>query len=439
MDDYRKTVEYLYGLRLFGTKLGLNNIRRLLELEGNPQEGPDFYHIAGTNGKGSVAAILAELLTRSGFKAGRFTSPHLLDFRERIFLNGRPIPQSLVVELVHKLKKLIPAVVHSSGCTHPTYFEAVTALALLAFRRQEIEAVAWETGLGGRFDATAAVKPKVAVVTTIGLDHRTYLGGTIRKIAAEKAGIIKPGVPTVIGKLPPRAREVLSEGAQRAGSRLISAGSLFQARRVTAREGRMHFDLHTPRGKISGVELALFGRHQVENSLTALAAWWLGTDGGGEEVIRAALSQVSWPGRFEIRRFRNRTIILDGAHNPQGARALARALNLFGPENPPVWLAGILADKDTRGILRALLPATAEVVAVPPGGKRGLPPEELDELFRRENPERTIQLRNSVEDGLNACYRLTKPGGVILVAGSLRLVGQATCLLDGKKLERPPR
>nr|HPJ72230.1 Mur ligase family protein [bacterium] len=206
---YREALEYLYSLRLFGTKLGLDNIREVLRRLDHPEANIDFYHVAGTNGKGSTCAFLNSLLGLTRTRVGCFTSPHLEDFRERIRVDGKAIGKKEVCRLLERLAPVLEGVARAPGCAHPTYFEAVTALALCYFRERGVEAAVWEVGMGGRLDATNAVVPKVAVVTTVAMDHSAYLGNDLESIAAEKAGIVKSGVPTVTGDLPPEAQGVV--------------------------------------------------------------------------------------------------------------------------------------------------------------------------------------------------------------------------------------
>jgi len=296
LNNYQQAIECLYGLRKFGTKLGLNNIRCLLELLSHPEKGIDFYHIAGTNGKGSTAAILECLLRQEGKKTGRFTSPHLVDFRERIAIDSVPIAREEVIELIRELTPVILKVKQFAGCTHPTYFEVVTAMAALSFSRHKVKAAAWETGMGGSLDATNAIVPRVALITSIGVDHQAYLGNRIEEIAVEKAGIIKPGIPTVVGELVPKAMEQVRLICRSRGSRLIHASELFRAENIRAHGNGMVFDLDSPWGKLPRVEFSLYGRHQVSNCMVALAAWE-SAGGTGEGIVRKALRQVFWPSR----------------------------------------------------------------------------------------------------------------------------------------------
>ncbi len=447
--EYQATLDELYRLRLFGTKLGLNNIRRLLELLGNPQRELVFYHIAGTNGKGSTAAILQRLLMTTRRRVGLFTSPHLVDFRERIRIGGRPISTGEATAAIREILSLLPRVAASPGCSHPTYFEAVTALACLYFRRKETEAVVWEVGLGGRLDATNAVTPRVSIITSIGLEHQVYLGRTLDQIAREKGGIIKQGIPLVTAVPPGPARDRIIQICRSRRSPLVEVNKLYQARVVSRGVRGQVLAVTGPAGSFSGLFLPLPGDHQVANLLTALAAWERGesrASGIGPGRLKRALKSVSWPGRFEYFSGPPESVV-DGAHNRSGARACARALRDLLPERPLVLVLGVLADKDAREICRPFLSRSVRVIAVTPPSARALPAARLARVIRREAGERKVPvlIRKSLESALGYCYRLQETarrrGGevpIICIAGSLRLIGPARKFLSSNRGDNVP-
>ncbi len=441
MAEYRAALAELYRLRLFGTKLGLNNIRRLLELLGRPERGLSFYHIAGTNGKGSTAAILQRLLMTTRRRVGLFTSPHLDDFRERIRINDRLISPRAAADGLRAIFPLLDRVARSPGCSHPTYFEAVTALACRYFAWNRTEAVVWEVGLGGRLDATNAVTPAVSVITSIGLEHQAYLGSTLDLIAREKGGIIKAGIPLVTAVGPGTALNRLRRICRSRRSPLLEVSRLYQARVLSRRLDGQVMAVTGPRSDHPELFLPLPGDHQVDNLLTALAAWERGERRAaavGRARVKRAVASVSWPGRFEY--FPGPPeVILDGAHNRAGARVLARALRSLLPGRPLLLILGVLSDKDAAGICRSLLPLVRKVVAVSPPSTRALPASRLARIIRAETGERKIPVlvRKSLESGLRYCYRVQSSvreaaGGppVICVAGSLRLIGPARRLLS---------
>ena len=399
--EYREALAWLYGTQLTGIKLGLENIRRLLdalELEEYDREAR-FLHVAGTNGKGSVCAMIDAVSRAAGHRTGLFTSPHLVSFCERVRIDGEPVSRAGTAEGLTHLRDVTrgwePA---------PTFFELATALAARCFARAGVEVVAWETGLGGRLDATNAITPAVSVLTAIDLDHAAYLGDTVEAVAREKAGIIKPGVPVVSGPQLPAADGVIEETARRLGS------SLTRVRGPGA----------------ASIGLALRGSHQHTNAAVALAALQTaGVKFSGDEAS-AGLRSVRWPGRFQD--LEGGRIILDGAHNPAAARQLAQTwAEEFGPGARASLVLGILRDKDAVEIARALLPLAARVYLVPPASPRALPSEELRAAIRPLAGQTPVSAPGGLRAALDEARR--QPGKV-LVAGSLFLVGEALALLD---------
>lgn len=436
MADYHAALEELYRLRLFGTKLGLNNIRRLLQLLGDPQRELVFYHIAGTNGKGSTAAILQRLLMTTRRRVGLFISPHLSDFRERIRIGARLISPRETVSGVREILPLLASVAGTAGCSHPTYFEAVTALACAYFRKKGAEAVVWEVGLGGRLDATNAVTPRVSIVTTIGLEHQAYLGRTLDRIAREKGGIVKNGVPLVTAVPPGKALSRLKRICRSRRSPLIEVGKLYRAKIDSRGLSGQKLTVIGPERSFPDIFLPLPGEHQAENCLTAIAAWERGDPDAGRVSparIARAIGSVTWPGRLEY--FPGPPeVILDGAHNRAGARVLARALRQLLPGRSLILILGVLGDKDAKGICRPLLSRAGKVIAVTPPSARALGASRLARVVRGQVGERKIPVlvRNSLESALEYCYRAHFTGSagekispVICVAGSLRLIGPA--------------
>lgn len=433
LKDYQDSLDFLYGLRERGTKLGLNNISRLLHLLGNPQLGLRFYHIAGTNGKGSVAAILQALLRTTRKRVGLYTSPHLEDFRERIRVNDRQITAGEVRAGLERIYPLLKEVAGSPGCSHPTYFEVVTALACCFFREKKADAVVAEVGLGGRLDATNVVLPIVSAITNIALDHRAYLGDTLKAVAREKAGIIKTGVPLVTAERAPDLLELFKNICRQKRSPLIEVDRYYTGRVEKERWRGQILNIEGPYRNYDEIFLPLLGEHQIRNCLTALAVWEEGERTAARVplfCLREALRKVKWPGRFEIRKKPGR-FILDGAHNQTGARALARTLNKLFPGKSVLFILGILADKDVEGICRELLPLAAEVLPVGVKSERGLSPDRLARVCRSlAVPGKTaVRELKTLESALNYCYRDQLKTDWTCIAGSLHLVGEARRLL----------
>ncbi len=433
---YAEALDFLLGLRLHGTKLGLHNIRRLLELLGDPHREIAFYHLGGTNGKGSTAAILQALLMTNHREVGLFTSPHLEDFRERIRINRRPIAPAEVSSALARIRPLIPEVARFPGCGHPTYFEVVTALACDYFRRKKVRTVVWEVGLGGRLDATNIVRPRVAAITNVALDHHRYLGDTLREITREKAGIVKKGVPLVTGEDRPTTLKFLRSYCRKLEAPLIEAASLYRAVvKEGGRRGRT-VSIAGPHRVYEDLGLPLRGEHQVRNALVAFAAWERGEGERTRRVpvgrVRRALVKLSWPGRFEVRDdFGPGRLVLDGAHNPAGARALAETLKVYLEGRPLLLILGILADKNTKDICRALVPLARKVVAVRPESLRGLSASHLARICRSVARSVPIVARKDLEAILESCYNNPpfSGEGVVCVTGSLYLVGETRAIL----------
>ncbi len=410
--SYREAIQFLYGLRLFGAKFGLENSRRLAALAGHPERALRFIHVAGTNGKGSTCAMLEAIYRAAGLRVGLFTSPHLVSFRERMQVNRVPISEGDVCRLVEELRGYgdsFPAE------AHPTFFEVVMVMGLRWFAEQGCEVVIWETGLGGRLDATNIVRPLASVITNIQYDHEKWLGHTLAEIAREKAGILKPGVPAVTGATEPEALAVIEEVARSVGAPLRVLGGAVPA-------GGEAVGLPTA--------LPLVGEHQRANARLALATVELlqGVIPVDAAMQQRGLENVRWPGRFQVvSRPGGQTLILDGAHNPAGARVLRAALGSHLPGVRPTLVLGILADKDWRAMCEVLAPAAARVLPVIVPSERTASPQELAEACLAANPEAQVIACLSLADAL----RLAEGDAVVVVAGSLYLIGEALEQLGG--------
>ncbi|MCX7887646.1 MAG: bifunctional folylpolyglutamate synthase/dihydrofolate synthase, partial [Verrucomicrobiae bacterium] len=373
----------------YGIQPGLQTTRELLAALGNPHERLRFIHIAGTNGKGSVAAMCHSVLSTAGYRTGLYTSPHLVSFCERIQVDGRAIAETDLAELVADVQQLLGRTVRP-----PTLFEVTTVLALRYFEKCGTDIVILETGMGGRLDATNVVKPLVSVVTNVGFDHMEYLGDTLAKIAAEKAGIIKAGIPVVTAATG-EALEVIRKVAEQRRAPLIV---------VTDGVNR------TP----------LKGPHQAINCAVAEAALRASGLRISEEQMARGLASTRWPGRFDIVR-REPLLILDGAHNPDGARALASAVQAEFPGRKFTLILGVLADKDYAGICRELVPLAERILCVPVPSPRTATAEELARACRPAETEVCHDVYEAIEKTRNVDT---------LLAGSLYLVGAAMAHLQ---------
>ena len=414
---YAEAAARILGLRggeHAGFRPGLERIETMLTALGNPEQRYRIAQVGGTNGKGSIAAMLAAICTAAGLKTGLYTSPHLCSFRERIRVDGRAIPRTDVVDGVEAIGTLVARL-------DASMFEASTALALDHFAREEVDIAVLEVGLGGRFDATTVGRPEVEVIGQIDLDHQAVLGSTLPEIAAEKAAIIRSGV-ALSAHQDPRPRPCWCGAPRtwtcRSSSRAGTSGPRRGASRCAARRS-------TSPGRAGGSASArcgLLGVYQPANAvLAAGAARFLGIEEG---PIRLGLSEVRWPGRFQILQ-ENPVIVLDGAHNPAGARALAASLSTYFADQPVTFVLGIFADKDAAGILDALLPVAARVIVTSARNPRALPAKDLLALVQ-PHARRLAYGAESASSIAAALALATEPAltPVICVAGSLYLIGE---------------
>lgn len=416
----------IHSIPRFPEKPGLRRIQSLLKRMGNPQEGLPFVHIAGTNGKGSTTAMLAEILQQAGYRTGRFVSPYVLEFRERIQVNGEMIPPRELCGLWEQVKFYAGKMAQQEGMA-PSEFEVVTAMAMEYFRRQSCQVVALEVGLGGRFDATNVIPaPLAAVITSVGLDHTQYLGDTIEKIALEKCGILKPGtVAITCPNQDPKALAVIRRRTQEEGVPLI----------VPASEDLMvrAVDLSGSRVQWRGIDLALplVGAFQLENLATVLGTvealrkqgWQI-----PDQAVQAGIARTRFPARME--RFGTTPLVfLDGAHNPPGALALAKTLDGLAQGRPVTLLMGMMGDKAVEQVLDLLLPRAQGLVTVPIHIPRAMAPEQLADLARQRAPHLPVQAATDLEQGLRLALEKTAPEGVLLICGSLYLAGEIRPLL----------
>lgn len=419
--SYRETVEYLYGLQKAGMKFGLDNIRRLMAALGDPHRAFRAVHVAGTNGKGSTSAMIESIIRTGGARTGLFTSPHLVSFTERIRVNGMEISEEEVIDLARKVRGVAEEIPDFS----PTFFEVITAMAFLHFQAAGVEWAVVEVGMGGRLDATNVLLPKACVITSIGLDHREFLGKTLREIAGEKAGIMKEGVPVIIAAQEPEALEVIEERAKEKSAPLFRCGIEFSAETISSDGDGNVFNY---RGACEHEHLALplAGIHQVMNAGLAIKAVEVLRERRflGECDVSRGLIGTAWPGRIEMIRA-TPPVMIDGAHNPQAAVALARHLDLLKRERFQriILVIGIMGDKDIEGILKPLLPLAAEVIFCAPAYGRAASAERLA-AFTAESGHAS-RTACSVSDALSAAEGLAASGDLIVVTGSFYTIGEA--------------
>ena len=388
-------IEYLFSLEFHGIKLGLDNITALLSAMDSPQDANPTVHVGGTNGKGSTVAFLDRILRESGYTVGRFTSPHLCTVHERFIVNGTPISDDELRTLIEEIRSTLAELDLS-----PTFFEVNTAIAFEYFKRKRVDIALIEVGMGGRFDSTNVITPKLSIITNIALEHTLYLGDTIEKIAFEKAGILKPGVPAILGNLVPEAHKVIVARANELSCPTSILGETFHAR--------------------NDYVLGLPGAHQAENAALAIeAANTLRTDFPNitDDAIRDGLAGTSWPCRMETV-LSNPEVVIDVAHNPACAETLARELN-----RPHVILLAIAADKDAKAMVGALESHAERIFVSEFDGPRALPATDLALHVAAEIP---VEVITPLEDAIDAAIDTARTIGCpLLITGSLFTAGQA--------------
>jgi dihydrofolate synthase/folylpolyglutamate synthase len=418
-------LEYLFGLEQFGIKFGLENMRALVASLGHPECAFRSVHIAGTNGKGSVTAVVDTALRAAGFRSARYTSPHLMDLSERFVVDGRPIDRQVLIETVSRVRDHVDRLLTTGELSaQPTFFEVTTAAVFDFFARSGAEIAAIEVGLGGRLDATNVITPEVTAITSIAFDHEKYLGRTLAAIASEKAGIIKAGVPVVIGEVDTEAYDAIESIARERDAPIIRATDGVAVQRIGPVSGELtRIRLRTPARDYSEIAVSLRGAHQIGNALVAVRLLEL-LDGQGlrvpEPAIVQGLRDVSWPGRLEHRRIDGgREMILDAAHNPAGAAALAGYLKETFDEKLPL-VFGAMRDKDVPRMFEALLPAVSAVILTRAVSRRSADPDVLAEQASVSAPEVPAFVRPVLSEALAAAWELSPR---IVVAGSIFLLG----------------
>lgn len=416
---YKETLEAMFGLRRFGIKLGLSTIRNILTGIGNPQKNISCIHIAGTNGKGSIASTLSTILYTSGYSVGLYTSPHLVRFNERICINNRPISNDRVVEAYLAVKNA------HQGSREPTFFEFSTAMAFWEFGARKVDWAIIETGMGGRLDATNVVIPKLSIISNIALEHKEYLGNTIAEIAGEKGGIIKRRVPVVTGVKQKSAIRTIHKIAESKSAPFYRHGDAFRTRRLKS-DTFSYFGIdHTWRNLKTG----LIGQHQLQNAALVLAACEVLNQKYTKipfEKIKAGIEHHKWPGRLEIVS-ENPMVILDGAHNLEAAKKLSNFLS--GMADRPITLViGILDDKPHEAMLKYLLPLCEKVVLTSPKIDRSLPAEGLQPFAKKLVPD--VKIISDVGEAVLSSIDNASPNDVVCVAGSLYVVGEAKEALE---------
>jgi len=417
--SYNRAIDYLFNLQKFGIKFGLSKTENLLKAFGNPHLGQKYIHIAGTNGKGSVSAFMGSILQDAGYKVGLYVSPHLVRFTERFRINGAEIAQEKTVALIEELQHAVNA------DEPPTFFEAVTAMAILYFAREKTDIAIMEVGMGGRLDATNVITPMVTGITNISMEHQEYLGNRLSHIAMEKAGVIKKGVDVVTAATQPAIIEQFKSVAKERDAPFWRVGKDVKYRRTPS---GLHF--FGQRRSMRSLKLGLRGIHQSRNAALALGMMErIETKGFPHTTgqIREGLKKAQWPGRMQIIQ-ENPTILLDGAHNVGAVKALARSIQKDFSYEKMILIIGIMADKDIAALLRAIVPISDHVLYTRPIYARAADPSVLKENAPPLNiPGEIIP---SLAKALNRAKALATPRDLIVVCGSLFTVGEALTFFD---------
>jgi len=425
--NYEEALEFIHGTYRFGSKLGLENIKDLLQRLGNPHERFRAVHVAGTNGKGSVTSMLAHVLHEAGYRVGMFISPYLERFTERIQVDLKEIEPHELARITERVKEKVVEMV-SEGKNHPTEFEVVTAIGFTYFAERQVDCAVVEVGLGGRLDATNVVNPLVSVITSISYDHMDVLGDTLEKIAAEKAGIIKQGRPVVTYPQHPEVISVIRRVSRERCAPLFEVDEE-SIEVVASQVGRQVFNYSFGGEKFSNVVIRLTGRHQILNAATALTAVAVLRREGiaiPDDAVYRGMERAVWPGRLEVVR-RRPYVILDGAHNESGAQVLASAIKEYYDGKPVTLVIGMLKDKDADAIVKHLCPLAESVIVTKPDSPRAMEPDELAIKVRGYCPDVTVE--SDIEKAVAMGLKRVAEDGVLLFTGSLYLIGKVRGLL----------
>jgi dihydrofolate synthase/folylpolyglutamate synthase len=415
-------LSYLFGLGQFGIKFGLHNMFAIVDRLGHPERTFRCVHVAGTNGKGSVTAMVDAGLRAAGHRSARYTSPHLVDLTERFVIDGQAVAEDRMIAAVADVQAAIEALlVEKVLQAHPTFFEVTTAVAFELFRRAAVDIAVLEVGLGGRLDATNVIDPVITAITSIALDHQQYLGPSLAEIAGEKAGIVKPGVPIVVGEVDLESYGAIEAIARERGAPLVRAAEGVTA---VAQPGTRMIHLRTPIRDYGEVTVGLAGAHQIANAVVAVRVLEL-LDAQGiavpPDAILSGLARPSWPARLELRRLANgRELLLDAAHNPAGAASLASYLRHWQSSRQLPLVFAAMRDKDIESMLKELLPEVGPLIVTRASNRRSADPDLLAELARRLAPDRSITMAASPVEAIEVGWRLSPR---IVVAGSIFLLG----------------
>ncbi len=425
---YQETIDYLFALQQHGIKLALSNSVTLMALMGDPHRKFRSVHVAGTNGKGSTAAFIAAMLQAAGYRVGLYTSPHLVNFTERIRINDMRITEAKVVDLAGRVRDVARSAKNpgDTAALNPTFFEVTTTMAFTYFAEEGVDIAVIEVGMGGRLDSTNVITPLVSVITNLDLEHTEFLGTTLTQIAGEKAGIIKQRVPVVTGALQPEVITIIEQKAAVQKSAVYRLSSDF----VPAFFSDQVFNYRGIKTSFEKLRIHMLGRYQVDNACLALATIECMREAGvvvDEAAIRRGLEQVRWEGRLEHVASKP-DIYLDGAHNPAAAQKLAATIReMKSAYQRIVLIIGILGDKDCQGISSALVPLVDHVVVTKPQYSRAMDVRALASEIQKMHS--SVEAAETVAEAIAAAGKAASPDDLVLITGSLYVVGDARMVL----------
>ena len=420
---YEDAISYLFSLEKIGIKFGLENIRFLLENLGNPQENYPSIHISGTNGKGSTAQFITAILIAAGYRVGTYTSPHLIDFAERIQINASPISKDIITEGLFRIRRYIGSDKYREREFVPTYFEVSTALAFWCFAREEVDVAVVETGMGGRLDATNVLDPTVSVITNIALEHQEYLGNTLTEIAYEKAGIIKPGRPLVLGETDPDLVPLFEKRCQELQAEFYPAVGDVEVLEENNNGSRFHI-----RGNdivYDDLQIGLLGRFQVDNACLAVrVCGQLNSTGWeiSEESLRTGLKSAAWPGRMHVLQ-KKPWVVADGAHNPQAAASLMENIRCFFNFRRLLLIFGCMRDKDILETIGKFLPAAERIILTRSKSDRAEDPQNILNMIDREACRAKSVVIQDAQSAVEMALDEAGADDMVLITGSLYVVG----------------
>ena len=427
MITYSEALDYIYDLTKYGIKLGLKNINYLLYLLGEPHKKLKIIHVAGTNGKGSTCSLISSILQSDGYKVGIYTSPHLVDFTERIKIDHKPIDRKKVSELLERIKPYIEKVANTPSYGHPTFFEVITSMAFLYFFEEQVDFLVLEVGLGGRLDATNVCEPLISVITHIDYDHMDKLGNSLEEIAREKGGIIKPEGIVISSNQYEEAYNEIKKIADEKNSLIYSTGKEMNYEIVKSDIKGVIFNLKGIYHNYKNLHTPLLGRHQADNATTAITAVETLKIKGiniSEKAIRDGLEKVKWTGRLEIIQS-NPILILDGAHNPNGVKVVRDALKEIFSYHQLILVLAIFADKDYKKMIQILAPNADLIITTRAKNPRATPPRIIAKEAAQYIDKNKIIVTENIPQAINCALSKSKKDDLICITGSLYTVGEA--------------